>query len=212
MILKKVIVMNENIKYSELQKHFKDKGYTLEQLCIDEMSEIVTTFSLAKGTIGRVLDIRCPSRYKIFILGKNQLPEDTNSKTVINHSNMLSGEAEHCGSMLSADINAAHTLKVRFADSNNDEIDPDTRIRIKRVKPSEAIMMVAHMLYKDITITDYQKEPPHKIKSDDKWYRFNQSILVNGAEHLDIEVINPDKTIDSKNVKLALDIDFWEEE
>lgn len=176
-----------NIKYVDIQKHFKDKGYTLEQLCIDEMSEIVTTFSLAKDAIGRVLDIRCPSRYKIFILGKNQLPED-------------------------ADINTAHALRVRFADSNNDEIAPDTRIRIKRVKPSEAIMMVAHMLYKDITITDYQKEPPHKIKSDDKWYRFDQSILVNGADHLDIDVINPDKTIDSKNIKLAIDIDFWEEE
>ncbi len=183
-----------NIKYADIQKHFKDKDYTLEQLCIDETSEIVTTFSLAKGAIGHVLDIRCPSRYKIFILGKNQLPED-------------------------ADINTAHALKVRFADSNNDEIDPDTRIRIKRVKPSEAIIMVANMFYKDITITDYQKEPPHKIKSDDKCditanavYRFNQSILVNGAEHLDIEVINPDKTIDSKRVKLSLDIDFWEEE
>lgn len=176
-----------NIKYTDIQKHFKDKGYTLEQLCIDEMSEIVTTFSLAKGAMGPVLDIRCPSRYKIFILGKDQLSEDV-------------------------DINTAHALKVRFADSNNDEIDPDTRIRIKRVKPSEAIMMVAHMLYKDITITDYQKELPHKMKSDDKWYKFNQSILVNGAEHLDIEVINPDKDIDAKNTKLSLDIDFWEGE
>ena len=183
-----------NIKYTDIQKYFKGKGYTLEQLCIDEMSEIVTTFSLAKDAIGRVLDIRCPSRYKIFILGKNQLSEDTNSK------------------MLSADTNTAHALRVRFADSNNDEIAPDTRIRIKRVKPSEAIMMVAHMLYKDITITDYQKELPHKIKSDDKWYKFNQSILVNGADHLDIDVINPDKDIDAKNVKLSLDIDFWEEE
>jgi len=176
-----------NIKYADIKKHFKDKGYTLEQLCIDETSEIVTTFSLAKGAIGSVLDIRCPSRYKIFILGKDQLPEDV-------------------------DINTAHALKVRFTDSNNDEIDPDTRIRIKRVKPSEAIIMVAHMLYKDITITDYQKEPPHKIKSDDKWYKFNQSISVNGAEHLDIEVINPDKDIDAKNVKLSLDMDLWEEE
>ncbi len=176
-----------NIKYADIQKHFKDKGYTLEQLCIDETSEIVNTFSLAKGAIGPVLDIRCPSRYKIFILGKNQLSEDV-------------------------DINTAHALRVRFADSNNDEIDPDTRIRIKRVKPSEAIIMVANMFYKDITTTDYQKEPPHKIKSDDKWHRFDQSILVNGSEHLQIDVVNPDKNIDAKNIKLSLDIDFWEGE
>ncbi len=175
-----------NIKYDDIKKYFKD-SHTLEQLCIDEMSDIVTTSSLAKGTIGCVLDIRCPARYKIFILGKNQLPEG-------------------------AEIKAAHPLNVRFADSNNDEISPVTRIRIKKVKPSGGILLTANMLYKDITITDYQKEPPHKIKSDDKWYRFDQSILVNGAEHLDIEVINPDKNIDAKNVKLSLDIDFWEEE
>lgn len=176
-----------NIKYADIQKHFKDRGYTLERICIDEISEIVDTFSLAKGSIGPVLDIRCPSRYKMFILGKNQLPKDVN-------------------------INTAHTLKVIFKDSSNDEIAPDNRIRIKKVKPSEAIMTVANMFYKDITITDYQKEPPHKIKSDDKWYRFGQSILVNGGEHLQMEVINPDKNIDAKNVKLSLDIDFWEEE
>lgn len=176
-----------NIKYADIQKHFRDEDYTLEQLCIDETSEIVTTFSLAKGITGPVLDIRCPSRYKIFILGKNQLPEGI-------------------------DINTAHALRVIFSDSNNDEIDPGTRIRIKRVKPSEAITMVANMFYKDITTTDYQKEPPHKIKSDDRWYKFNQSILVNGDEHLKIDVVNPDKNIDGKNVKLSLDIDFWEEE
>lgn len=175
-----------NIKYTDIQRHFKDKCYTLEQLCIDEISEIVTTFSLAKGTIGTVVDIRCPSIYKIFIVGKNQLED--------------------------ADINTAHALRVIFSDSNDDEIAPDTRIRIKRVKPSEAIIMTANMFYKDITVTDYQKEPPHKIKSDDKWYRFDQSVLVNGDERLKIDVVNPDKNIDAKNVKLYLDMDLWEGE
>jgi len=183
-----------NIKYADIKKRFKDEGYILEQLCIDETSEIVTTFSLTRGTIGTVLDIRCPSRYNIFILGRNQLPED-------------------------ADINTAHALRVKFTDSNGDEIAPDTRIRIKRVKPSEAIIMVVNMLYKDITVTDYQKEPHHEMKfpgdkwkSYDKWYRFDQSILVKGGEHLSIDVINPDKDIDVKNVKLSLDIDLWEKE
>lgn len=176
-----------NTKYNDIRKYFKDKGYTLEQLCLDETSEIVSIFSLANGTTGPIVDIRCPSRYKIFILGRNQLPENT-------------------------DINTAYPLKVRFADSNKYEIAPDTRTRIRRIKPSGAITMVANMFYKDITITDYQKELPHKTKSDDKSYRFNQSIFVNGDEHLQIDVINPDINIDTKNVGLSLDIDLWEEE
>ena len=175
------------VMLSDIRKHFTSKGYTLEQLCVDETSETVTTFNLVKGAIGTVADIRCPARYKIFIPGRNQLPEGS-------------------------DTNTANTIKVRFADSDNNEIAPDTRIRISIAKPSEAIIMVANMLYKDITITDYQKKLPHKMKSYDKWYRFNQSVLVNGSGHLRIEVINPNINIDAKNVKLSLDIDFLEGE
>ena len=173
--------------YTDYIKYLLNKGYIREQINLDETSEIVTTYSLAKGAIGPVLDIRCPSRYKIIIVGKNQLPEDT-------------------------DTNSAHALRVRFADSNNDEVAPDTRIKIMKERISEAITAVGAMLYKDITITDYQKEPPNKMKSDDKWYKFDQGIEINGEEHLRIYAINPDICIDAKNVKLGLDIDLWEEE
>lgn len=173
--------------YTDYIKYLLDKGYTRENINLDETSEIVTTFSLAKGAIGPVLDIRCPSRYKIIIVGKNQLPED-------------------------ADVRNVHALIVRFADSNNDEVTPYTRIKISKERISGDITTIATMLYKDITITDYQKKLPNKIKSDDKWYTFDQGIELNGEEHIKIHAIDPNIEIDAKNVKLSLDIDLWEGE
>lgn len=185
----KKIRAQPNIDYTQYIEYLKNKGYSLEEIVLDENSEIVTTQSLEKGKIGTVVDIRCPSRYKVVIAGKEQLP----------------------------DIKIAHALVVRFANSNGEEIAPDTRIKIIKEKVSQALTTVASMFYKDITITEYLKnssetKPDDKCKTYEKFYRFNTGIEINGDEHLKINVLNPDINIDSKNVKLSLDIDLLEEE
>lgn len=177
----------DKIKYSSIKEFIIDKGYSLEQMCLDETNnDIVTTSSLAKGAIGTVINIRCPARYKIATVGRNQLDDDV-------------------------PIEMAYAIRARFTNEKEEEISPDTRIRIKKSKPSEEILMVAHLLYKDISITDYQKDGTNKIKADTDWYRFNDGILVNGDEHLQIDVVNPNVCIDCKNTRFALDIDFYEE-
>lgn len=179
-------IMNQKQKismpeYSEYVQYLRDQGYSREQLNIDENSEIVSIRSLAKGSIGTVIDIRCPCGHKMIITGRTQLPE-------------------------------GHALALRFADIDNIEIAPDTRIKILKEKISQEITIVESMFYKDITTTEYLKTPPNKTKPYEKFYRFNRGIEINGEEHLKIDVINPDIVIDAKNVKLSLDIDFWEEE
>ena len=172
------------VDYNEYIKYLIDQGYSREQLNIDETSEIVNTRSLAKGTVGTVIDIRCPCRYKIIIAGRAQLSED------------------------------AHTLVVRLTDKDDIEIVPDTRIRIIKEKVSNAITLVGTMFYKDLTVTEYLKtngsNGSDKSKSYDKFYRFNEGIEINGEEHLKIDVINPDLSIDSAHIKLGLDIDLLE--
>lgn len=178
----------ENMDNVEYIRFMESKGYTRERLHIDETSEIVTINNLEKNCIGKVIDIRCPSRYKIFILGRNQLPKNTQPDTT-----------------------ALHTLALTFTDAENNEISPDSRIKVIKEKPSLEIMMCATMLYKDVTRTEYSKIPPNGTKQDSKLYRFNNSIQMNGEDHLSIEVIRPDLDIDSSNIKLYLDIDLWEE-
>lgn len=61
--------------YTEYVQYLRDQGYNREQLNIDENSEIVSTISLAKGSIGTVVDVRCPCGYKMIIAGRSQLSE-----------------------------------------------------------------------------------------------------------------------------------------
>lgn len=180
--------MLENMDNVEYARFMESKGYKMERLHIDETSEIVTVRDLGEGCVGKVIDIRCPTRYKIFILGRNQLPK-----------------------IFSSDAIASHVLSLELADFNGNEISPDSRIKIIKEKPSLETMMYATMLYKDVTKTEYSKIPPNGTKLNSKLYRFNNGIQMNGEDHLNIEVIQPNLSIDRSKTKLYLDIDLWEE-
>lgn len=178
----------EKMDNLEYVRFMESKGYKMERLHIDETSEIVTVHDLEKDHYGKVIDIRCPSRYKIFILGRNQLPKDVLSDTT-----------------------ALHTLALRLSDINNNEISPDSRIKITKEKPSLEITTYATMLYKDVTKTEYSKILPNRTKSDNKLYKFNNSIQMNGEGRLSIYVSQPNLDINHSNTRLDLDIDLWEE-
>lgn len=174
--------------YNKYLEYLKSRGYNREQICIDETyTDIISTRSLAKSATGTVLDMRCPSRYKMIIVGGSQLPEGY-------------------------DIDNASSLTVRFADSDNVEIDPDIRIRIFKEKVSQAISLIDTMLYKDISAIDYMKNSQNKTKSLDKRYIFGKGVEINGEEHLRMDVVQPNIGIDAKNIKLSLNLDLWEQE
>lgn len=174
--------------YTEYISYLYDRRYNREQITLDENSEIVERRSLAKSSTGTVLDIRCPSRYKIIILGRDQL------------------------TYLDKKIDHTHSLAVRIANSEDLEISPDTRIGILKTRPSGSISTITYVLYKHITITEYLKIPPNETKREEKWYKFDQGIEINGDEHLIIEIINSDINIDASHTRLYLDIDLWEGE
>lgn len=176
--------------YDRYLEYLRSRGYNREQICIDETyTDVVTTRSLAGGALGMVIDIRCPSRYKMIIVGSSQLLDGYN-------------------------IDIASTLMVRLADSKNVEIDPDVRIKILKEKVSQAITLIDTMFYKDISVTDYMKNSPNKTKSLEtkERYIFGKGVEINGDEHLEIQVIQPNIGIDCKNVRLSLNLDLWEQE
>lgn len=178
----KIIGQKQKKSMSEYVQYLRDQGYSRDQLTIDENSEIVSINSLEKGSVGTVICVRCPCGYKMIIVGRAQLSDKV------------------------------HALALRLADRDNIEIVPDTRIRILKEKVSSAITIVETVFYKDLTMTEYLKTPPNKIKPYENFYRFGDSIELNGNEHLNIYVVNPDMAIDAKNTKLKLNFDLWEEE
>lgn len=176
--------------YNRYLEYLRSRGYYREQICIDETyTDVITTRSLAEGAVGTVIDIRCPSRYKMVIVGSSQLPEGYN-------------------------IEGASSLMVRLADSKNVEIDPDVRIKILKEKVSQSITLIDTMFYKDISATDYMKISPNKTKSleTNGRYIFGKGVEINGDEHLKIDVAQPNIGIDCKNVRLSLNLDLWEQE
>jgi hypothetical protein len=175
-----------NMDNLEYVRFMEKKGYEMERLHIDETSEIVTVCDLEKDHYGKVIDIRCPSRYKIFILGRQQLPKNASPDII-------------------------HTLAIRLADSNGNEIPPDSRIRITKDKPDLSTAVCAYALYKDVSKTEYSKILPNSTKPTSKLYKFNNIVQLNGEDHLSIYANQPDLDISRSNTRLDLDIDLWEE-
>jgi hypothetical protein len=184
------IIDKQKMPIPEYEQYLIDHGYSREQLTIDENSEIVSVSSLEKGSAGTIVSIRCPSGYKIIIIGRSLKDKAHTIALRLANDNEIGG----------------------------DEVAPDTRIRILKYKVSDARTVIDTMFYKDLTKTEYLKIIPNKTKINEKCditaksvYRFNDSIEINGNERLEIEAINPDIAIDAKNVMLELDIDLLEE-
>lgn len=174
--------------YKAYIEYMRNRGYGREQICIDETyTDIITTKSLAKGCTGTVIDIRCPSRYKMAVIGSSQLSEEDDEDNV-------------------------SSLMIRLANTTGIEIDPDVRIKIIKEKVSQAVNLVDTMFYKDISSKEYIKTPKINTKPFSIQYKFSRGIEINGDEHLKIDVITPNIDIDCNNVKLFLSIDLWEQE
>ena len=177
--------------YEAYCNYLESRGWRREQLTLDEVNTtLVTVTGVALGTIGTVIDILIPAGQKASIMGTQQVPRGANART-------------------------AHSLRVRLADSVDTEIEFQTKLRMYKEKSSETAIQLARTFYADVAntlnaaVTDAEAV---KWKTDQEWYRFKQGVEVNGAEHLKIDIVSPDITIDSDYVKFALDLDLWTRE
>ncbi len=186
-------------RYDSYVEYLEMRGWRREQITIDELNtNIVTLQSVDAGTTGWAIDIKSPANHKISIQGTNQ----------------ISG---------GADARSAHSLRVRFSDSSENELAFNTKIRITKEKPSEAVLSLARVFYADINNTKQpglENSATTQYKTDPEWYRFKQGIEINGEQRLRIYIINtlgttaqPEIAHDvlAPNISLALDCDLWSE-
>lgn len=184
-------------KYDSYVEFLEERGWRREQLTIDELNtNIVTLQSVDANTTGWAIDIKAPANQKISIQGVNQ----------------VSG---------GADAQSAHSLRVRFADSAENELAFNTKIRITKEKSSGATINLARIFYSDINHTKQagaENATTTEYKIDNEWYRFKQGIEINGEQRLRIYIINTLGTIAqlnspqdvlAPNISLALDCDLW---
>ena len=156
-------------------------------------ADIITRLSLAKGAAGTVIDVRCPPSYKMVLVGSSQLQQDA-VQLPEDYDTVVS------------------SIMIRFANTENIEIDPDIRIKIVKEKLSQSISIIDTMFYKDISATAYTKTSENETKQLEEQYVFDRGIEVNGGEHLMIEALYPNICIDASNTRFSLGLDLWEQE
>lgn len=157
-----------------------------EDITIDERStDIVTINNLKAGETGPVITIKSPKGKKIEIIGMS----DVNS------------------------IIDAHALRTRIADKNDNAIDFLTKVVITHEKSNEIVRTIKVYycdistvqdvsLYEDINLT--KRVTFYRHKTDIKWYRFKNTIILDEEDKLVISVTNPKQDIEK--VKFALDV------
>lgn len=189
-------------KYDEYVDYLESKGWRREQLTLDELNtNIVTLQAVAASATGWAIDVRAPAGQKITIMGTQQVPAG-------------------------ADARSAHSMRIRFADSSENELAYNTKIRITKEKSSEAIVQLARIFYADINLTKVpggQAATTTQYKTDPEWFRFKQGVELNGEQRLRVYIINTLGTVaaaqvaapqnmPTANMRFALDSDLWTRE
>lgn len=185
--------------YTSYVDYLEARGWRREQLTLDELNtNLVTLFGVAANATGVALDIRAPAGQKISIMGTQQIPRG-------------------------ADARSAHAVRIRFADSSDNELAFNTKIRVTKEKTSEAIVQLARVFYADINLTKIPgggSATTTQYKTDLEWYRFKQGVELNGEQHMRVYIINTVGTvtsttavaIDANHTKFAMDLDLWTRE
>lgn len=167
-----------NPGYAEYVDYMSGNDWHRELIVLDENNtNIVSTLGVGKDATGIVADIRCPAGAKISIMGIHQVPRG-------------------------ADARVAYSLGLYITDENGEEIQDDIEIKIKKVRPSEAIVQLVRIYYRDIKMA----KNGHICESS---YRFPRGVEINGEEHLMIYIINPPNNIPAENVKFKMEADLW---
>lgn len=105
------------------------------------------------------------------------------------------------------------TFWIEVCDSNNKELNPESRIIINKEKDideyGKTVIRLDSTFYKNISPTKFCKEPPNSIKKTSEMYKFVQGAEFNKGEYLRIYVVDPDIDINPENVELNINLDKW---
>ena len=171
--------------YAAFVDYMESRGWRREQLTIDERNtNLVATHSIERGTNGIAIEIRCPAGRNMTMMGTNQVPVD-------------------------ADGTSADTIVLRITDKNDTEISGHTRIIIDKIRPLNRIMLV-RSFYFDFSLTRrFNIDGIRVYKSYEEWYRWRNGIHLMGEDTLRIHIIDSPVDIYRKNIKIAMDMDYW---
>jgi len=175
--------------YTAYVDYLEVRGWAREQLTLDEFNtQLVTLTDVPANTTGVAIDTRCPAGQKISIMGVQQIPRG-------------------------ADARSAHSLRIRFADSDDNEIPLNTKLRLTKEKTSEAVVQLARIFYADANLTkNIGVLDDVRFKTDPEWYRQKQGVELNGEQRFRIRTVNSTSVVDDGTTRFAQELDLWTKE
>jgi len=172
--------------YTAFVDYMESRGWRREQLTIDDRhTNLVATHSLERGNTGAVIEIRCPAGRTITVMGTSQVP-------------------------VGADGTSADTIILKIADKNDVEISGFTRLFIDKIRINGPRVMLVRSFYSDFSLTRrVNSDGIRAFKSFNEWYRWRCGIHLTSEDILRINIVNSPINIDRKNIKMAMDMDYW---
>ena len=190
---------NETLKYEKPTyenyiEYNEGLGMKRENVNLDRKSEIVKLLKPKNDTESKSLDDK--------LLADVKFP--------LRHIFSIAGREQTLGIK---EFDKLFTFWIKVCDSNNRELNPESRIIINKEKEideyGKTVIRLDTTFYKNVSITKFCKQPPNSTKSVDKLYKFEHGAEFNKDEHLCVYVIDPDIDINPENVDININLDKW---
>ncbi len=152
-----------------------EKGYTKEFVNLNELHTRLSKINY-DITNGIILEIICPDGQILKIPGIEDFPED-------------------------CQIEKIPRFEIKISNSKNEELKPDTKIKILKNKVLCKDVELCELSYKDISTTNFN-ESPNKYKLNKETFRFKKQIVIKSRESLKFKIVDSD--IKNENVKFNL--------
>ncbi len=177
------------INYEDRIQEIKRNGYSKESITVTcNIFPMVTTFSVPKETVNRVLDLRCPAGRIMTVCGFNDSGVDPRDFARAPHL--------YC---------VPHQFSIRCSGKDNVVLSPFTNIYIYKLKPDMSETKIDEVPYGDLSLAYGER-----FKRKEERYYFSDTIILYGEEILRLLPVSPD--IDISRTELFMKCDLFTKE
>lgn len=204
-------------------------GYKHCNINLDRKSDIVRILKPKNDTESKsltdklLIDVKFPLGYIFSIAGKGQIQNMVDDKSSTDDKSSNNDKSPN-DDKSSKEFDKLFTLSIKICDSNNDELNPESRIIIHKEKDIDEyetdVVRLESTFYKNVSYTTAKavstelcKEHAiyrNSVKTIDELYKFRQGVEFKGDEHLRIYVVDSDIDINPENVEFNINLDRWE--
>lgn len=171
--------------YKDRIQAIQNEGYSKESITVtSNILSLVTTFSVPKEAVNKVLELRCPAGRIMTVCGFNDSGVDPRDFARAPHL--------YC---------VPHQFSIRCFGKDNVGLSPFTKIYIYKVKPDGSETKIDEVPYGDLSLAYGER-----FKRKEERYYFSDTIILYGEEILRLLPVNHDIYISRTELFMKCDL------